>query len=69
VTDENARNGNHAAMEAERRRWLERVIGACERVAAEVPDPNDPYLRTLLEDVEALRSRLVDELRAGEAEQ
>ena len=68
MTDENARNGNHVAMEGKRRHWLERVIAACERVAAEAPDPNDPYLRTLLEDVEALRSRLVEELRAGEAE-
>ena len=55
-------------MEEERRAWLDRVIAACERVAAEVPDPNDPYLRTLLADVEALRSRLLEELRAGEPE-
>ena len=68
MTDENALNGNHAAMEEERRAWLDRVIAACERVAAEVPDPNDPYLRTLLADVEALRSRLVEELQAGEPE-
>ena len=55
-------------MDVQRRDWLERVIAACERVAADVPDPNDPYLRTLLADVETLRSRLVEELRAGEAE-
>ena len=52
----------------ERRLWLERVIDACERAAEQLPDQSDPYLRTLLADIEELRSRLVAELRAAEPE-
>jgi hypothetical protein len=48
--------------QADRRAWLERLRAACERVPDNVPDPGDPYLRTLLEDVEALRARIVAEL-------
>jgi hypothetical protein len=43
--------------------WLERLIAACDRVLAEdVPDPRDPYLRTVLDDTAALRAQLQAEL-------
>jgi hypothetical protein len=53
-------------IEADRRLWLERLIAACDRVAADVPDPRDPYLRTLLADAAELRARLVAELERTE---
>jgi hypothetical protein len=53
--------------EDDRRVWLERLLAACERVPDNVPDPSDPYLRTLLEDVEALRARIAAELDANES--
>lgn len=46
-----------------RRKWLDRLIACCERIsAADRPDPGDPYLRTLMADVDALRGRLAAEL-------
>jgi hypothetical protein len=46
--------------------WLERLIAACDRVLAEdLPDPRDPYLRTVLEDAAALRALLKAELDKG----
>jgi hypothetical protein len=59
----NGSNGHHQPIDADRQQWLEDLIQACERVAANVPDPADPYLATLLRDVEALRVRLAEELR------
>ena len=54
-------------MDAEHRRWLENLIAACERVAAaQVADPDDPRLRNVLNDVDALRVRLLQELCAAQ---
>jgi len=59
-------NRNHPPVDADRQRWLKRVVAACNRVlAADVPDARDPYLRTLLADVETLRTRLQLELVEG----
>jgi hypothetical protein len=64
LTHQNGSNGQHLRIDADRQAWLERLLSACERVADSAPDPNDPYLRMLLEDVEALRSRLTAELES-----
>jgi hypothetical protein len=64
VTSRNGSNGHHVPIDADRQRWLENLIAACKRVAANVPDSTDPYLGTLLTDVEALRLRLAAELDA-----
>ena len=49
--------------EVDSRSWLERLIAACDRVLAEdVRDPQDPYLRTVLDDTAALRAHLQVEL-------
>jgi len=56
-------DGHVALIETDRRAWLERLIAACDRVLADdVPDPRDPYVRTIRDDVEVLRSRLAAEL-------
>lgn len=56
-------NGHDVPIDADRRAWLERLIAACDRVLAEdVPDRPDPYLRSVLDDAEELRSRLKEEL-------
>jgi hypothetical protein len=58
-------NGSHMPLEPERRAWLERLVTACERAGENIPDPRDPYLGTLIADIEALRARLIDELHEG----
>jgi hypothetical protein len=59
-------NGNHPPVDGDRQRWLKRVVAACNRVlAGEAPDERDPYLRTLVADVETLRTRLQLEFVEG----
>jgi len=56
-------NGETRGIDPLRRQWLEKLVACCERVfAADRPDPGDPYLDTLMADVEALRGRLAAEL-------
>jgi hypothetical protein len=52
-------------VEAERRRWLERLLDACDRIARETPDSDDRYLDTRLADLGRLRARIDAELRAA----
>jgi hypothetical protein len=51
-------------MEADRRRWLETLAAACERVLAneDGADTTDPHLAALRDDVGSLLSRLRTEL-------
>jgi hypothetical protein len=59
-------NGHDVPIDADRQAWLERLIAACDRVLAErVPDRDDPYLRSILDDTAELRARLRKELEEG----
>jgi hypothetical protein len=54
-------------MEAERRRWLERLSAACEQILAnaDAGDRGKAYYAALLVDVEALLARINAELRTA----
>ena len=51
-------------MDADRRLWLETLAAACERILAEDVQGHDPGVRAVLNDVDALLSRLRAELAA-----
>src|SRR5215207_11269561 len=59
-------DGQTVGIDADHRHWLETLLGACDRVAADVGDAN-PYFATLVADVEALRARLAAELEHAQA--
>ena len=52
-------------MDAERRRWIERVVVACDRAAAGLEAVGGER-HALLGDIRALRTRLADELAAAD---
>jgi hypothetical protein len=53
-------------VDAERRRWLETVAAACERLIAE--GERDPEYASLVDDAEELLARVRDELAARSRE-
>lgn len=57
-------------MDAERRRWLEQLGAACEKVLAntDAGDRSQAYYAAVLEDVKALLARIEAELSTGAAE-
>jgi hypothetical protein len=48
------------------RAWLELLVAACERAADRIRHAGDPFLDTLIADIDELQARLVAELGRGD---
>ena len=55
---------NGSASSGNRRKWLVRMIRACERAASDLRERNRPDVARLIEDLDELCARLRAELQA-----
>jgi hypothetical protein len=55
-------------MDEQERRWLEHVVAAADRAAAELRETGDASRRTLMTDLEDLRDRYAAKLERDRAE-